>query len=368
MKRLAIVTAVLITVTSVFNFAYADDKSTYTLDEAIEYAESNDYGLKALDAEVKKAQTNFSKEARNRKLYRDTLAGAEFTVDTGFAAALYKNGYMLETAEMSLNIAKRNYEAGKNELKNNVRQSFYSYLISKSKRENLERSLEHANELKSFADLKEKNGQISKLDLQSFELNVMDAQIKLSAQKRAEELSLDSLKNTMSYPAEGTLVPVGKVELCEMDKTPVEDALKLAENHTSMKNNEESYQNAKKKFAIAKAWYSSAQLDYSIEKAEFSKAENTYYKNKSSILLGVKSAYNMMLSSYETLDYLNARAGYVNSMAEVSKLRYDMGQITASDYISAVNGIYELNTTIDETKLQAVNSVYNYRMTFTYDN
>ena len=367
-KKLSAILCSVICITSLSFTGYAAEDNYYTLEEAITYAFENDYNLKSLESTVTKAEKNAVQEESNRRNYRDAFSMGEFTMDTGFAAALYSKGYMLDTAQMQLRIAQRNLQQGKNDLENNVKQGFYGYIVSQKTTDNAQRSLDKAKEQKSVAEVRYNQGQITKSDLQSFELNVKKAENTLKEQQRSLQLSMLSLKNTMSYPTDKELIPVGEVELCEADATSLETATELAKTHNNMLNLQDVYESAKKRYDIAMGWYSTAQINYYIEKATWESAKNDYYKNKNSYELNVMSRYNAMQSAYETLDYLNDSLEIVKNQAEIAEIRYDMGQITSNDYISYTNQVYELESTIEQAKLGAILSVYNYRMTFTSNN
>ena len=348
------------------NFAaYAEKDVYFTLDEAISYAFENDYNLKSLESNVAKAEKTVVQEGINRRSYRDMFGSQmEFTVSTGFAAALYSKGFMLDAAQMQLRVAQRSLEVGKKTLENNVKQSFYGYIVSEKTEENAGRNLEKAKEQKSVAEVRFNQGQITKLDLKSFELNVINAENNFNAQKRNRELAMASLKNTMCYPQEEVLVPVGEIVIGDMDTTPIDEAIRLSQNHNTMLNLKDVYENAKKRYDIAMGWYSAGQVDFYIEKQTMETAENDYRKNKNAYEIGIRSAYNNMMSAYETLNYLNMSLELVKTQAEVAGIRYEMGQITADDYITYTNKVYEVESSIEQAKLGAMLSVFNYRITF----
>lgn len=368
-KKLSAILCAVICITSLPFSGFAEEDNSYTLEEAITYALENDYNLKSLEANVTKAEKTVVQEEINRRNYRDLFGSAmEFTVQTGFAASLYTNGFMLDTAQMQLRVAQRSLAQGKNDLKNNVKQSFYGYLLSVKNIENAERSLSKAQEQKSIAEVRFNQGQITKLDLQNFELNVKKAENNLNDKQRSSALSMLSLKSTMCYPSDKELITVGDIELCDIDSTSVAEATKLAENHNTILNLKDVYENAKKKYDIAMGWYSTSQIDYYIEKATWESAANSYQKNKNSYELNIMNQYNAMQSAYETLDYLTDSLEFAKSQAEVAEIRYEVGQITSDDYIAYTNQVYEMESTIEQAKLGAILSVYNYRTTFISNN
>lgn len=356
--------------------SYAEN-NIFTVDEAVAYAIENNYNLKALQTDIKKAEYTVSQEKINKRqsnnvTYGDyeiagrPMEGFSYTVSTGFSAILCRDGYLLNTAEMQLRVAERSYESAKYELINTVNQSFYAYIGNVAKTENAKRSLETAREQKAQADLKYAQGQITKIDLTTFEMNVQKAENTLNAQERATALSMDALKNTMSYPAEDELKVTGKLELCEQDTTLPEDAIKKAQSHVTIQNLTDIYNNAQEKYKYAVRWYSSSQIEYYIEKATMERAENDYIKNKNAVELQIKSLYNDMVSSYETLDYLENNLEYVKNLADIAKIQYEMGQITATDYVSYTNNVYEVESSLEDAKLGTWTAVRNYRATYTY--
>ena len=364
MKKIASLLSMIMCFSACLLPTYAQVR-TFTAEEAVLYALENDYNLKALETDITKAKYTVTQEKINKSQY-NKMSGVEFTVSTGLAASLYKNGYMLNTAEMQLRIAERSYETAKYNLESNVYQSFYSYIGTAHKAENAKRNLETAQEQKAQAELKFSQGQITNIDLKTFEMNVKQAQNTLNALERARELSMDALKNAMSYPDEEQLNIIGTLELTEVDPVMPEEAIQKAENHVNILNLTDVYNNAKQKYTLAMQWYTSSQLDYYIEKAIMERAENDYIKNKNGVELQIKSLYNNMLTAFETLSYLEDNLGYVKNLAEIAKIQYDMGQITATDYVSYTNNVYQVESSLEDAKLNAWTSVRDYRATYTY--
>ena len=372
MKKIVSLLPIIFCLLSAVPSAYAENK-TFTVDDAVNYALENSFNLKALETDITKAKYTVSQEKFNKRQYDNVKykyeSGLEFsyTVSTGYAASLYKNGYMLNTAEMQLRIAERAYEEKKYSLKSTVSQSFCTYLGNVAKTENAKRNLELTEEQKKQADLKYAQGQITKIDLQTFEMNVKNARNTLNAQERATELSMASLKNAMSYPADEELNVSGKLEIAEMDQTTPEEAIQKAQSHVNILNLKDVYDNAKEKYNYAMQWYTSPQIDYYIEKATMERAEQDYINNKNALELQIKSNYNNMVTCYENLDYLEDNLVYVKDLANIAKLRYDMGQITATDYVNYTNQVYDVESKLEDVKLAAWSALRSYRSTYTFD-
>ena len=145
MRKILSVLCVVLCINSLNLAAYAEKDVNFTLDEAVNYAFENDYNLKSLESNVAKAQKTVVQEGINRRSYKNMFGSQmEFTVATGFAAALYSKGFMLDAAEMQLRVAQRSLDVGKKTLENNVKQSFYGYLASEKTEENARRNLEKA--------------------------------------------------------------------------------------------------------------------------------------------------------------------------------------------------------------------------------
>ncbi|MCH5185796.1 MAG: TolC family protein, partial [Oscillospiraceae bacterium] len=204
-------------------------------------------------------------------------------------------------------------------------------------------------------------GTISDLELDQFAANVLNAQNSVNSQERELEVAMLGLKNTIGYPLDKELKISGEFSLPAIDPTKPGEAVEKSLTNVTVTELNDAYDLNKYYFELNERWYSSNQPQYHTAKANFNAATQQYENNINQNTISVFTAYNAMVSAYEALDYLNTQLELSEKNVEVQKLRYDMGMITALDYLEAVNNLAELELSISETSLNAYIASLNYR-------
>ncbi len=357
----------------------------FTIDDAVSYAMENDLGLKAVKANVDSAEYAYDAASILKKEYIDSALGGD-----SISAFLIRYGYSKDAANLNYRIAERAVTQYEYNLTANVQTAFYTYISDCDKVELDEAALESAQARYDEALAKLELGSISQLECDQFKLAVESAQNDLDSDIRTRDLQMMTLKNTINYPQDQELKVTGAFTRQPMDSTEVEDAVTLSATNITRVNLDETMENTDSKMAFYVRFYGvadyreleapyeeklelykkairSKEYDCWQQLADYEAALADYNANVNSLEVSIYQAYNTMQSVYAQLDYLDASLALSERQLEASKLQYEMGLITAIDYIEDAQSVDSLKKTITDTELSAWQTVVSYRSTYTYE-
>ena len=350
MKKIITLLASCAIAMSSWNVCLAADNKM-TADEAVGYALENSLEVKKCNAAIQTAKY----QSYQAKMSKDNISKME-TVDS--STYLIATGYAYKAAQLQYTVSQRNAEDNKKAVAVQVKKDFYTYINSQAAVEIANQNLKNAEEKMASAKARLDNGSISQLDYKSFELIKKNAENSLKSAERTRDLNLIVLKNTMNYPLDKELVPVGSVEYTPEEITTPEKATELSRSTNKYLNISDSFSLAKERWITAGKHFTSALHDYKIEKATYETAEADYTLNVNSLDTSIRSTYNSLLTLAENLDYMQSNVELLKDTADAAYLKYEMGSMSASDYRdarqnfeSAQNELQNLKLTYLTTKL-----------------
>lgn len=350
MKKIITILMAAVLAASSWQVCFAAD-GKITVDEAVSYALENSLEVKKYDAAIQNAKY----QSYQAKMSKDNIGKME-TVDS--STYLVATGYAYKAAQLQYTVAQRNAEDNKKAVAVQVKKDFYTYINSQTAVEIANQNLKNAEEKIASAKARLDNGSISQLDYKSFELIKKNAENSLKSAERTRDLNLIILKNTLNYPKNDELVPVGTVEYTPEEITAPEKAIELSRETNSYLNINDSFNLAKERWTTAGKHFTSALYDYKIERATYESAEADYTLNINSLDTGIRSTYNSLVTLSENLDYMQSNVELLKDTAEAAYLKYEMGSMSASDYRdarqnfeSAQNELQNLKLTYLTTKL-----------------
>lgn len=338
--------------------AYAEGNPVYmNVREGINYALKHSLDLKSSAANI---QANRYTMITNKNTY-DNYTKAEVSAST-FDTGLVLSGYYVDLTRMQYNISLREHEIKKIELENEVEGCFYEYYNCVEKEKLAQKNLDNINEKAKFQKIRFESGVISELDYELFGLSVINAENLLADAKRKTELSLDKIKSTINF--EGELLINGEMPEISVEYVDYVEAQRLSRTHNTYLAMSDGFEMSQKRWEYAKAYYFPNEYSYSVEKYTFEAAEADYQANLKAFDDGIKSTYFTLLELKDNLDYMEKYTEYLRRCKEVSYTKYEMGMITANQYVddeqsyfSAVNDLMDLRLAYRTTAL-AYKSMY----------
>lgn len=339
-----------------------------SLDDAIAYATENSYSLVSLKAAESKAQAQKSESRQTLRNYRNRKSTnamiEQATQVTSGDMALLSSGYLYRASCFGYRSAQRATLEGEYKLKSEVSVSYYTYLNNKKKLEIAEESLNTAKERLKYAEIKYKNGQIAQTDLNSFQLSVLESQNSVNQSKRTLDLSMRSFKSYINYPQNGELILTGSFQRQNMDSTSPENAIEKSMSGIARTNLEENLELAKFKRDRLVSFHTANSVSGRAAKAEYAEAELSYKNSINSLENSIYTVWNSMMTAYEQLNYLDSSLEITEKQIQAAKTRYDLGLITATDYLSTVQQLDSLKVSIADTELAAYQACEQYRVLY----
>ncbi|MBI5706804.1 MAG: TolC family protein [Armatimonadetes bacterium] len=201
---------------------------TLTLDEAMKIAEKTAFGVKIAETDLEKSHQRV-REAEAQRGFKLT-AGATYT---RFDRALTSNfgggdsvvvraidsknanlvlnvpllfsktlGLGVEGAKLAVRASQASVDASKNELRLNVRLAYYRAVQAKWQKGVAEQALLNSKQRLANAEIRERAGELAKIDVLRFKTEVAQREGDLIAANNGLDLSKNALNNTLGRPVE----------------------------------------------------------------------------------------------------------------------------------------------------------------------
>lgn len=340
---------------------------TMTIDQATQYALENSPTYKSAIAAAKINEYNAKESAKTYKNYHDSDSYLSQMSISSFDMYLVRMGYVKNASDLQLRVAERECERQDANIKITVRKNFYTYLSAQEKVEIAENSLASTKERLSEADRKKKLGTISDIEYKTFENAVLTAENALEQAKRTSESSMRALKNVLGYELDKELAVSGKFERnTEKPLTPEEVIAKLDTSADIMTMNE-NMALAEERAKLAERWYFANENGYWTEKYTLEKAQHDYTNNIEAIKLNVYNLYDALRTIDENIDSTEKSIELLKTTLDASKLQYDLGMITAQDYVEKEQQYVDAQNKLVDLQLTECISKLQYKSIYTYD-
>ncbi len=339
-------------------------QQTFTIDDAIKYAKENSSSLASAKSSVDYAKSSASEAKIAQKKLKDSKGLSISDVNTLMAF----NGYTYEAAKMNYRMAQRAVIQTEYSLESNVSSLFYTYLSNAEKVKIAESSLAAAQERKKAAEIKHENGFISDIDMNLFNLSEIQAQNDLNSSKRQLELSMMNFKSGINYPLDQPLQLSGTFTRPEKEATSYDTALKKIENSITRANTEDTLKLAELKAQTYNNYYTSNQPGWYSGKAEFATAQLTYNNSVNNEKINLYTAWNGVQTVYEALNALDISYDTAKKQVEAAKLSYNLGTLSANDYLDKERDLYSSQNTLLDTELNAYLANEQSRLLFDCEN
>lgn len=342
-------------------FAEKKNSTTMTIEEAVKYAKENSLVIKAKDAEIESAEYG-CREAyiAQKKLKKSFDKNTEdipgfssmdiSSLDTG----LLMKGYYRDAADFALTVAKRAKEDAELGIEIDVKNNFYTYLNTFKAVKLAEDNLSNTKTKLEAAEKRFEMGSISQLDLKNFELSVLNAENTVKSEKRNAEMKLISLKNSMNYPIDEKLVPVGEFVFEQGELMSAEDTIKLSRTKNTYLNLTESLALSKKKMEMTVGYYTASHMSSKSAVAAYHSEEVKFKSNVDAIDMGIRQMYNGLVTMQEQMDYYKEYLDVLKSNTEATYVKHEMGLVTAADYREAEQGYFKAVNELNAMELSYV--------------
>lgn len=346
MNKFYVMALTLILVFTQFSFAEEValvPPTIYTLEEAVQTLMRDNLSLKLAALDIEAAKINYSEMASaSAKLRRAD--------DYGIASAeiLYATkGVFEKSAELNLMVKEKTLIATETGLKIGLKQSFYSIL---SAQEQLKIKEASTARLKELYDVSAKKYELGLLSKNALSIAKADYEASITAVETAKrELVYNKMQfnQTMNLPL-GTPFELQGI----MTYTPmpaIDLSAKIAasfENRLDVMAALEAKEIAEATFGVDKVFYGSNTYAYKKSYIANEKAKLDYSKALGSAELGVRKAYDNLVTADKAYLDLKTAVAIAKDGYEIAKTMYSVGMNTQTDvsqaliqYNTAENGL-----------------------------
>lgn len=336
--------------------------TTMTIDDAIAYALEHSLTIDSAKTAVEAQQYTLSTARQTQ----DQLKKVEDWSAAGFEEGLMVSGFTVTAARTQTEIAKRNLLTAQNNLTIQVKSDFYTYLSAKEKITIARTNLQSAQEKLTYAQAKKESGTISELDYLRFALAVKEAQNALNQAERAADLSALQMKFTLNYPQENELILEGVFQMPAITVKSADDAVLLSKSHVTYLTLQDSLTLAEERWQKARNWYFPTQLGYSLEQTTYQTAQADFQKNVNELEMGIRKTFDGLQTLKENVQYTEESVALLQRSTEAAKLQYEMGMITANDYIDRQQQFFHAQNQYKDLQLSYLITALQYRAMYTY--
>ncbi|MBQ7794056.1 MAG: TolC family protein, partial [Clostridia bacterium] len=306
---------------------------TFTVESATEYAMEHGKTLELAEAQLNKAH---HERIQAQRSYNEFVSSG-----SSFEEALNETGYYFNAAKVQESSAERNIETTRNNITVDIKSKFYTCLNYKAKIEVARERLESAVKQLEYAQTKYEQGSISLIELKTFKLAVSSAQMEYNSVVRDSELALTDFKNTLDIPKETKITLIGEFVLPELTYADDKTAAELAKSQSAYLSIQDGKELAELRYKVARGWYGSNEVGYHIEFETYTASMIDLDESEKTLNYSISEIYNTLLALKESLGVMNESVELQYDIAKSSSLQYDLGMITATEYVEAEQDYYE---------------------------
>lgn len=328
--------------------AYADGSETYTftLEQAINTAMTDNPQLEACDAEQKSNRYNLSAAINTKSDYKRMKVYAS-SYDTMYI----KEGYYVDMYKklMELNTKKR--EQISSSVAYDVTQSYYQYKIANSLCDAAQKAYNLAQENFENVNKRFELGMIAQLDLDNASLSVSSCESTLRDYERQRGIARENLKIKLGLDGKDCdFVLTDSIDCEEFTADIDSDIAKAMDTRYDVASLKANYELAQKYFDYTKPLTASS-AKYQTAYSDLVSKEYSYTNNKKLIALSVRSAYNSVLAAADSLDNAERSADITKRTYDINKVKFDNGMITNSDLTTSLNNYLSAQIKLENAKL-----------------
>lgn len=335
-----------------------EDIKTYTLtvDEAIDMAIKDNPQLKACleKKEDNKIQLKGARETKSQ--FRDLK---NIPITSAYELVYIKNGYYVHSYEKALELSDYEYRQIEAQIAYNVTQKYFTLKNCEKLVEIAKNSYKLVKENLDNANLSYELGIISKSELDSAKVGLMQAEFTMESYINNYDIAKEDLKIALRKNNENcNFVLTSELTVNDFTTNLSEDLI-IAENSrydiTALKVN---YELSKEFLDLT---LGAATTRKSAAQSSYITAEYNYTNNKSLILLGIKSSYNNISATRNNTILTEENLKLKKNDYNIAKIKYEQGLITNSEILTSLNNVYTAEVEYENSKLNYVLAVDKYK-------
>ncbi len=329
---------------------------TLSLEEAITIAKDENPQLKACTAkkEDNKIQLKAAKETKAQ--YRDMKV---IPASVAFELIYVKKGYYVHSYEKAVELSDYEYKQIDAQISYNVTEKYYNLKNCEKLVEISQNSYNLVLDNYNNSKLSYELGLISKAELDSANVSLLQAEFALESYKSNYELAKEDFKIALRKNNEDcnfVLTSNLKADVFETNLT--EDLVTAEKSRYDINSLKANYELSKEYFDIT---FAASTTKKSAAQSSLITAEYNYTNNKSLILLGIKSSYSNITSSKNNVTLLEETLKLKENAYEIAKVQYEQGLITNTELLKILNDVYYAEVELENAKLKYTLAIDKYK-------
>jgi len=359
------ITLIILTVSSVNVFAQdtniitqANTVYTLSLKDAIDKAFTDNERIIANEYKQYSDEINITNAYLTRKPYKDTAVN----VSSNFELYCLKEGYYIETAKMAQRLTKLEEEKIRASISYEVTNSYYNLVLMRKLVNAADNAYKLALTNKKIVDEQFNMGLIPQLDYENAVLSVDAAKASLDAYMLNEKIAEDNLKIVLNINDESTsLVLTDDIEIEEYTSNVSEDIKSSLTTRYDINALRENRDLAYMYFDLAEV-LTKGSATYNTAYSSYLDAEYNYNSTVKLIGLSIKTSYNNILTSKQSMDIASRQYYMKLRQYEAAKIKYDLGAIANVELTSSINELYDAQVSYANAKLSYRMAIEKYKV------
>lgn len=334
---------------------------TLSLEDAKKMAYTDNLQLEAIEYKKRGYEIALDGAKRTKGAYKDMPV----SVSSASSGLLVKKGYYVELYRSQIELAKLEEQKVKDKISYDVTEKYYNYKLTEA----LVKTSETATKIAaSNFDTVEKQyelGMVTKIDVDGARAAYEGAKAQEEGYKRGLVLAAEDLKIVLNINDDCQFVLTDDIEYTEFESDVEKDIENATKTRYDIKSLNENERLSEMNYTILRNSLTDSAADTSNARSTYVQAKYTRDNSTKLIKLGIRSAYNNIISSKSNMDIAKINVEINRQKYNASKLKYEMGMITNDALTTIMNDLSKSEIDYENAKLSYKLAVekYGYEIT-----
>ena len=334
---------------------------TLSLEDAKKMAYTDNKQISTV--ELKKQSYDLS--LRAAKEQKSKSKNAEIRVSSSTAGLLVKKGYYVDLYESQAELAKKELEKVKAKIDYDVTEKYYNYKLTERLAEVCRTSYELANTNLNTVKKMFELGLAAQIDADNALAVCEQAKAAAENYERALMLAAEDLKIALNIDGDAKFVLTDNIDYAEFESNVEKDIEEAVLTRYDVKGLNESARLAEMNYTIISTALTDRAAESLSAKSSFVQAQYTAENSIKLIRLGIKSAYNNIITARSNMNIAKLKTDINTQKHNAAMLKYEIGMITNSELTSILNDLRSSEIEYEQARLSYKLAVEKYKYEIT---
>lgn len=318
-----------------------------TYQQALDTALKNSISLKNAKADIDRSDKVRDNAADNLNNYTPTGVGS------GTSDAAERSSFLgLTSANISLEMSKKQYEMAKDGLAYSVKKAYYEILQNEENLDLAKLSLNNSNLQLQLINAKYQYGQASQFDVTQAQGAYDSASGKLASAQKALDDSYQKFNNLLGLSGDTRYQPVDQPKFALLDKIDLDSyVLGMISDNPAIWLKEQQTKLAQ--LGVSLYNFNSGSSDsYDVKQIDAQKAENTLSDSKDQLDKSLRSTYYSIRQLEDQYNILKSSLDTAMKGLKITQAKYDAGMAIKADLTSTQLNVDQLKKQLFDLTVQ----------------